>query len=500
MKKAPIIKECYLGLTIVCAAMFMTNCSSTYNEYYEEIKLPETNIINGEGEATFTDEIIPTLSDPRYEIHATKGTGPFEPYSIDTKHWLNAPFHTFAFLTDNSRNHSVNYAASDEAHRLLWNVPYFMDDAQGGGHFYKNFAKIGDEVTPRYYNSHKDYRYKFFMVHADDAELTSLSASAKKVTCHVALDGRQDLMHAFAYHEKSQYDEAIRQLPADGTTSLFLKGSLPAGSPVENEYLYSGMSGNRGIHPIFNMYHLLTRLRIRVQGVELENVDEIDYYFNLIDRVLIKAPSGATLVVADDSWERDAYKAEVAAGNLLTADGTKKDYVSEVEHRPMSESGVINEVDFTLLDEEYNTLEVDGEKIYDGETPYHHVKSTESEYLSWDILVPPMPSYTLVWSGRYLFTHKSSIDGKTHLGRKSDLDPLTADISDYYRPTSSTYELNMQDDEGNPIVFEPGKAYTVNLFVYGNSEIKMQIAETRWEDGGTIERGKDEEFTGEGYE
>ena len=520
MKITHIVESKCALIVAVGMAMVTAGCSSAYNEYYEEVKVPDTNVTNGEDGETFTDEIIPTLSDPHYEIRATKGAGPFEPYSQDAEHWLNAPFHTFALMTENSRNGqgSVNYAATDDTHRLLWDVPYFMENAQGGGHFHESYDRESNAV-PRYYNEHKDYRYKFFIVHADDNVRwsTGLNATTKRVTYKVSLDGRQDLMHAFAYHTKEQYNAAVAQLPADRTTALFLSGNKPEGSAVENEYIYSGMSGNRGIHPIFNMNHLLTRLRIRVQGVAMEDEVENGYFFNLIDGVTIKAPGEATLVVADDDWERDEYKRAVAAGELLEADETTmKDYESMVENRPMSETGTEYGVNFVMLDEEYRNAKPSGTAIYDETVAYHHVKSTESEYLSEDIMVPPMESYKLVWKGRYLFTSRDE-SGKVRLGREKrfHLTPVYNDEgeivdwetpsdaleSDYYRAVSSDHTIDMKDDNGNPVKFEPGKTYTINLFVYGNSEIGLQIVpEVKWEEGGDIERGKDGEFTGEGYE
>ena len=505
MNRTNIVESRFACWVAVGMAIITASCSSAYNEYYEEEKVPETNVINGEDGTTFTDEIIPTLSDPQYEIRTTKGTGPFEPYSQDKEHWLNAPFHTFALLTKNSKNNSVNY--SDPRQRLLWDEPYYMEDAQGGGHFHTSFD-VKSDIVLRYYDASNSYfRYKFFMVHTDkEEELTLTTPAATRVECHISLDGRQDLMHSFAYHTKEQFDAAVKQLPSDRTTSLFLNGNLPEGSEVENEYIYSRMSGNRGIHPIFNMNHLLTRLRIRVQGVKTENGTSDDYMFNLIDKVTVKAPGGATLVVADDSWERDSYKEEVTAGKLITADGVMKDYDSAVESHPMAQSGTIDGVDFEKLDEEYNKTTVikDGEEvnIYDGTTPYHHVKSTESEYLSEDIMVPPMESYSISWRGRYLRTHKDA-DGITHIGWKDGLDHATTTEKDYYLqlPVDAEWTIEMKDDEGAPIKFEPGKTYIVNIFIYGYSEIKMQVVpDVEWEYGGEIERGKDDDFTGEGYE
>ena len=489
--------------SILATVAFLVGCSSTYNEYFEDEHLPNQNVTNGEDGTTFTDEIIPTLCDPQYEIIKTRGAGPFEPYSQDEKHWLEAPFHAFALLTSNSRSgaYSVDYSINDDVHRLLWNQTYFMDDAQGNGHFYKNDKKIADDQEHKYYNEHKDFRYKFFLFHSDDAQLGTFDTSdKKKVSVQVKLDGTQDLMHSFAYHTREEYNGAIAQLPNDATTALFLQGNQPEGSAVPNEYIYSGMSGNRGIHPIFNMNHLLTRFKIRVQGAKPSKDSPANYLYVLIDSVKMEAPETGTLTVADDSWEEASYKAEVSAGTIFRPDASSVTFMSsEVEDRPMKVDTL--GINFSTLDAEYKSFVDDrGEPLYDKERDgaYHHVKSEYSEYLAKDFLLPPQQKYKIKWHARILHVHKDD-NGVTHLGIKSK--DVNNKRENFYRddvPSAKTVELG-SDENGNPLSFQPGTSYIINLFVYGDSEVKLTVMPTvEWKNGGGVDINKDdEEYLGE---
>lgn len=500
--------------SLLAAAFFFAGCSSTYNEYYEDEHLPTDNVTNNEDDSTFTDEIIPTLSDPQYEIIKTRGTGPFDPYSRDKKHWLEAPFHAFALLTSNSRSraYSVDYSKTDNVHRLLWDQAYYMDDALGNGHFYSDYVKDPSKEVRKYYNEHKDFRYKFFLFHSDDAELVlppnmgdPFIPTDKKVSVELKLDGTQDLMHSFAYHTREEYNRAIAQLPNDATTALFLQGNQPAGSPVENEYIYSGMSGNRGIHPIFKMNHLLTRFKIRVQGAKSSPESPDNYLLVLIDSVKISAPTAGTLTIADDNWERDSYRAAVDAGALFTPKPESVDIMkSEVEHRPMKNTGDTLGIDFSLLDDEYNSIILnDGTPLYDKDVngAYHHVKTMKySEYLSADFLLPPQQEYKMFWHGRVLHVRKEIVDGKevTHLGLVPP--EQNNEAANFYRVEKSnrTVKLGL-DENGTPQSFQPGMSYTINLFVYGDNEVKLVVVpDVEWEEGGEIDINKDnDEYLGE---
>lgn len=499
--------------SLLAAAFFFAGCSSTYNEYYEDEHLPTDNVTNSESYVTFTKEIIPTLSDPLYEIKKTRGGGPFDPYSLDEERWLKAPFHVFALLTSNKESErnseKIDYRLADDKHRLLWDQAYYMDDATGRGHFYSDYVKNPTNEVHKYYHGHKDYRYKFFLFHTDDAVLSNRQVNEKNVTCDVTLDGTQDLMHSFAYHTHEEYNRAIAQLPNDPPTIAFLQGNMPEG-PVENRFIYSGMSGNRGIHPIFNLNHLLTRLQINVRGATSPLNETDDYMFVLIDKVEVQAPNGGTLVVANDEWERDSYIDKVNNDyrsifkpfEYPDPDVNPMPYLkSEVPNCPMRDSENIPglNVDFKKLDEEYNTTTLsDGTKLYDGR-PYHHVNSAEfSRPLCKDMMLPPMTSYKVHLEGRFLYTHEGD-DNMLHLGRDGILSGLKTDYC--FEMDDLYFDIQPKDESGNDVDFLPGRKYVVNLYVYGPGEIKLEIKLRPWEAwGNPIDEGKDNNFSGDGYE
>lgn len=471
-------------LILFFGAALIASCNESFNSIYEEIEEPDPNVVPP-GEVDLRNvNILPTLSDPLYSIdNATRGAGePFEGYEKDKEHWLATRFNVFGLLTGNRVGGSANYSAAsrgDKQYGVLWNQTMGISDQQGHTIFYDG---DGNPMLCKYNPDDKLYRYKFFMLGTDGLDAKFRVDGNNTVVARMDLDGHHDVMHSFAYHTDKQYAEAVKQLPSDETTKIFLDGG--------QDNLYNRMSGNRGLNPIFNVNHLLSRFDIKVKGGNPQNDNTCDFLRIFVKDVSIRAAKQVDVLVANDRWERDEYLAMFSKGNLITQVGQPASYPLTIVPNEMRNTSFTTsnrgDIDFDFLSEESVTLSAQiGQPIIpDGS---HWVNSTTADSLCKTALLPPLPAddghFVISFNYRYVYMHYDQKSGRYHIGQgKGNLDP-----SSIWEDFSGVITVPNVDLEGNPVIYEGGRRYTIVITVYGKSVVMVDVAQpTMWGDGGDV--------------
>lgn len=484
--------------------LLLTSCHESYNSIYEEIEEKDPNVVSPEDVDVRKVNILPTLSDPLYGINAgvssgeswedgntearlsarTKGElyGPYGSWEEDKEHWLSTRFHTFGLMTSNMVGGRADYPAAkngDKRAGVLWNAPLRIVDQHGHITFLDENGKSIDHL----YNTEEAlYRYKFFLLGMDGQETNFTTDGRNRVLSRVQLDGKRDVMHSFAYHTDKQYETAVGELPNDQTTMAFLTGG--------REYMYNRLSGNRGIHPIFPLNHLMARFDIYVKGANGTGSMDYEFFKVLVSDVQLMAYNDVNIVVADDAWEREAYTDAFKAGKLLEPVGEAQPCQMDIipnEFRNTTTSELYRgDIDFDLLAREAEEV---SQRIGQSVLPekYHWVSSLDRTQLCKSMLMPPLPTedgqFIIKFNYRYMFTHQDPDTRIYHLG----LDPDRTDAINYWEDNEEDVLVPNVDVEGKPVVYQGGKKYSIIITVYGLSLIKVDVIQAlKWNDGGNI--------------
>lgn len=441
-------------------AMLMAGCEESYPALYkEESEGPHVAVQNGENGRV---PIILTMADPQYEI-LTRGVGAFENYDDspeEAEKWRNADFRVFSYLTSNiiserDPEFSINYQArpvgTDSLYCMLFNQPIRLQDRDGKIKFYE---KVGAgeqqslmEVTKYYNLQRQDWKYNFFTFYADDAcdpdVADAYTTEKDRVTIGVKLDGSQDILHAVAYHTEEQLEKAIAGF--DDVESKPLHEYGP-------ELVYSTMAAHRGIQPIFNANHLLTRIDFRIRGMESKNIagiQENGYRQVVVRKVtVVGVPFNGTLTVAKDSWKNgNNYSNDLASGQVLTFDGQTQNYVVKMKQKP-----VTKEFPWLLEDPLYQ------EHPYEEGDAQYHITSTSIDTLGAPILLPPSEGFRV----------------------KLDVD-LVSTTPDESRLSDKIKSLdNLVYDIAYKDGFQAGHAYKVIISVYGAQQVGGELRLNAW--------------------
>lgn len=449
-------------------ALLIVGCEESYPALYMEKKAsdPYVPVQNGENGRV---PIILTMADPEYEI-LTRGMGAFEDYDDspeEAERWLNADFRVFSYLTGNlisarDPKATINYEArpngADSLYCMLFNQRIRLQDKDGKIKFYDKDEEQQEllEVTKYYNMQRQDWKYNFFTFYADDAcdpdAPNAYTAKKDQVSIGVRLDGSQDVMHAVAYHTEEQLEEAIEDL--DDVESKPLH-------EYKNELVYSTMAAHRGIQPIFNANHLLTRIDFYIRGAENPSAVGVrpDGYRQIVVRKVsvVGVPFNGTLTVAKDSWkDAETYKNEIASGQVLTFDGQTQDYVVKMKQKP-----VTDEYPWLVDDPLYQ------ERPYEEGDAQYHITSTSIDTLGAPILLPPSSGFKV----------KLEVDFVNTKADDSRLDDKIRSMEDH------VYNIVYEDG------FKAGHAYKVIISVYGIQQVGGELHLNAW-------IGKDAQYDG----
>ncbi|MBQ8968739.1 MAG: hypothetical protein IJ064_03270 [Bacteroidaceae bacterium] len=454
-----MMKKIQTYLMLPLAVGLAVSCSQS-----EDLTVPAQEVYE-----TPPVRILPSAGGQDFDVSIeTRSTGPFERWSLDQAHWQAADFYTFALQTRNTiggvEAGELNFRTSD----VMWNQLMRIQDAQGNVRFYDNDAPT-QEVF-RYYSNWRARRYKFFTYHADDAVL-SLNPSTDKITASLTINGHQDIMHGFAYHTDNELQALIDNMPDGENKTNFTTTPESRGG---REYLYSGMSGNRGIHPRFHLHHLLSRFDVQVQGMKGAN-EKYSFLQVLVDSVVIKAPARGTLTIADDQWtDSITYNQAVEAQNILTWGTDSTDYQLElIPHTTLTDGGCLPGVDYSILQDSLQDLGI----ITSGMV-YHQICDTLPTPLCQAALLPAAEEGVSIHVYyRYIFAHW---DGAT---RTWTVDAKSTNAATNQWQNST--RLMPRDTSGQPVRFKAGGQYTVLIKIYGPEEITATVAgldEEQWTD------------------
>lgn len=494
-------------LVLTVSVLLLTSCHESFNSIYEEVEEHDPNVVPPEVIDLKNVNILPTLSDPLYMIDETRSwVGPFGNFDADKAHWLSTRFCVYGLLTHNRLGGEPDYAAAMNGNRhygVLWDQRMGISDQQGHTIFYDENDK---PVICKYNPDEKLYRYKFFLLGTDGLEHQPRVEGTNRLVARMELDGSNDIMHSFAYHTDRQYNEEVAQLPNDETTKVFTDGG--------KEYMYNRLSGNRGLHPIFNVNHLMSRFDIYVKGGNPQNNRSCDFLKVFVTNVSIEAAKTIDVTVADDNWERDAYITQFQENKLFSVVGQPSWFELQIVDNEMKNN------EFTI----YNRADMDFDSMAKEAEEYsrmfgvdvipegsHWVSDIKRDSLCKTILLPPYPtlvkkqedsskeqegssstaerSFVLKFSYRYLNMHYDQSTGKYHLGEKSGdqtQETLWEDFKDVKIVIPNT------DENGDPVKYIGGHKYSIVITVYGKSSIVVDMLRpTMWEDGGDIEAGKE---------
>lgn len=456
-----------LTYTIAAISILMLGCNESYPVMYMEEPTPD--VIHAENNENGQVPIIPTLTEPQYDI-LTRGTGVFEPFEIDKEKWKNAKFHTYAFLGSNIFSQSDPQASIDYHHSndttkyLLWDQIMKITNDDMNVQFYD----ANDNLVTRYYNwQHQNWKYNFFTFYADDLDVSGATVPSnnnKELEVTFDIDGTQDIMHAVGYHTKEELDYALNKLTSEEDKPL---------QQYRNELLYSTMSGHRGIHPNFSINHLLTRLDFRIKGANPKNSNDnttINTYQKIIVKELVVTiPTHATLTIAKDEWsDSTVYKTDLKNNKVISFSEPMKDLQLDMFYKPAHEY-----FPWLVNDDTYMAK-------YGNNEPQFHLSTTEDLALGKAILLPPSDMFVVQIKTDMM---DLAAEGDSLVGSKiKNMGEIT---------------YNVRNPNGS---FEAGHAYTVIISVYGPQNIEGSVSSSRWigrEDkgGGTFEPSEDHIIT-----
>lgn len=473
----------YQILLIVSSCLLLISCRESYPSIADPNANDVDEVVPSESEADLTP-IMPTLSSPQFSFVTRAeggGTGPFESWEEDREHWLNADFHVFAYQTMNSYGGQVDMTTkSDGQHDkegafstspcLLYDrIMRISDPEQGSVHFINPASPQENEqnATFFYHLDGQNLKYNFFTFYTDNAKVGSYNHEKDAITCGIKIDGSQDIMHSFAYHDHSDFDKQVNSLSSvlkrDQLNVITASGSY-------GNLLYSTVAGHRGINPIFRIRHLLSKFNIKVRGGNSES-DSPDQDFRniIITEVYFETLNKGILYVAKDEWghlENDSaglsYEKQIAAGELIEWDKNQPDNLY-VKIRNYQRNDMAN------------IYEIIKDSLKSQNAPFFHVNDTTLIPLSEKpILLPPLSSYIIHIKGYFI----------NYLNGTHDLNE-SEPLKKYHLGEEKGVEISLSVP---PFHFQPGNDYTINITVYGLQHINIEATILpQWQNGGSIE-------------
>ena len=479
----------YQILLIVSPCLLLISCRESYPSIADPNANDVDEVVPSESEADLTP-IMPTLSSPQFSFVTRAeggGTGPFESWKEDHEHWLSADFHVFAYQTTNSYGGQVDMrlpenkdnndsidgqigkkgASSTKLCLLYDRIMRVSDPQQGTIRFLKDTLINGynrgvesDTTQTFYYRINGNTKkFNFFTFYADDAVQKEEGKFFKHfkdtITCRIKINGRQDIMHSFAYHKRQDYERQVEDL-----TGLLSKDQMNVLTAPDsyNQMLYSTVTGHRGINPIFRIRHLLSKFTVNVLGKKNTSGDassnpSMDFRNIVISEIRFRTHSTGTMYVARDDWSRpvgsgkesgDEYERQVNAGEIIKWDSISNHLLATVLNNRRSIDGIEDPVYQHIPGYRTDSL--------------FHVLSTDPTPSIKPILLPPVDSFYIELKGYFL----NYLNGKNGLVLNPERPIIGYDFESKIKLSVAPYR------------FEPGKAYTINIYVYGLQHINIE--------------------------
>ena len=424
------MKRIYSHIIYTCLTIILlAGCKSDY-PYIEYEGNP------GKVEFDNIESLIPimtTMNSPLYENH-TRGTGIFN-------NEKDKDFYIYAFYTPKGKDgvpQSIDYSMNpqEEFHCLV-------DDPTGHG-LKARLSEISSALewvdTMVYYNNtYPDYRYRFFAYHVDDAvdmEKMQPNRHLDYVSYDIQIDGTQDLMCSCAQPTPEQLAK-IKSL-ASPSNKDFINNL--------EKLTYSTQSAHRDLIPLFETKHQLAYIQFFLKVDSIVVIDSLGKEKKVID------PGVDSVFIENISIKNVPNTGEF----IVAAEDTSR---LGVTFRPDKTTTLY----MPVKDEEGNLMPGKEEGF---DTPYKPDTLTTIE-VGDGFLLPEAERYNVLLRCKQLKTDKND-----------DLKTLNY---------SQHFELVLpRDKNGNTCKFLSGHKYAVTIRIYGIRDIRLELEDIAWFDGGEI--------------
>ena len=425
------MKRIYSHIIYTCLTIILlAGCKSDY-PYIEYEGNP------GKVEFDNIESLIPimtTMNSPLYE-NLTRGTGIFN-------NEKDKDFYIYAFYTPKGKDgvpQSIDYSMNpqEEFHCLV-------DDPTGHG-LKARLSEISSALewvkdTMVYYNNtYPDYRYRFFAYHVDDAvdmEKMQPNRHHDYVSYDIQIDGTQDLMCSCAQPTPEQLAK-IKSL-ASPSNKDFINNL--------EKLTYSTQSAHRDLIPLFETKHQLAYIQFFLKVDSIVVIDSLGKEKKVID------PGVDSVFIENISIKNVPNTGEF----IVAAEDTSR---LGVTFRPDKTTTL-----YMPVKNEEGNLMPGKEEGFD--TPYKPDTLTTIE-VGDGFLLPEAERYNVLLRCKQLKTDKNG-----------DLKTLNY---------SQHFELVLpRDKNGNKCKFLSGHKYAVTIIIYGIRDIRLELEDIAWFDGGEI--------------
>lgn len=310
-------------ISFLCLLLVMTACHKAYPGLYA----PEIDYENPNPEVT-TDHVPIMLSmyDPLYALVTTRKYGTFEAWGSSAeaqKHWMDARFGVYAFLTNNAQYTGGPDYTKPEAGEDT-GIPYCLVKDRKV-RLTKDCELLWEDEITRYYSAtYPEYKFNFFLYYLDNAKVTGENnTEPARVVKRIEVDGTQDILSAYAYPDAHDRDKLV----TDDDESRYLINHW-------NDVVYSARSGRRRIDPNFKVKHEMTQLQFTLEGMR-DVASKI-----IVEAVIVTIPYRGDFTVAAD-WDGvrlDNAGMEPPTGVVWDYTATKDIYLSEKKQTDFDET------------------------------------------------------------------------------------------------------------------------------------------------------------------
>ena len=327
----------------------------------------------------------------------------------------------------------------------------------------------GQTVKAKYYPS--TGKYSFYGYHIDNIEGTTPTFTADtKTVSGIAISGTEDLM-------------AAQTKAVDNTNYADIWDGLGEDQGLVAERAFSAWTARRGIQPILQFDHLLTRLQFNVIA---GNQDAAENYY---EGGWQQNQSGTE----DASHQNESTAVKI---NAIRVINVKTDNITiDLEGKQASSTGEATNSLTLMGTEDANTdgdldaLTPTSPKAYDAtagnyDDENYPQKTPVGESI---MLLPGDATITIEIDLSQLVVDTESLDG-TPLTYAEKSETLTATLNAKDIKQSGT------DTAANKEQFLAGESYNINITVYSFQRIEVNAELTPWTDGGDINIAPGDQF------
>ncbi|MDD5862749.1 MAG: hypothetical protein PUD15_09400 [Prevotella sp.] len=394
---------------------------------------------------------------------ASRGTGSFHEETMDMKA-THSLFHVFAFrsarYTQGGLTSDASLAAtmsSDGDHgdclidggtTLFGHSARLENDSTGMMYFVDN-SDTTKTVNLYYSKKYQEVPYHFFAYYLDDFQPTTATyhRSSSEIYYDLKVDGSQDIMVGMA-------PDLTFDVLADRYKSLNLSDEVK--SKIVNIGGYSAYSGRYDVYPIFDLKHVLTKLKFYAVPGD-STADEVT-----IRKVSVTGPNQGRLVVAASDVSQVGLQAVDSTADLVlresSADGVT----------PGAVAGSDQVYQVHWADSMSNISLADRASTRIGES----------------IMLLPGAKYTLHLEYNVKKTDASG--------------PLPKDYNELIRQDFSIeapHDAISYDAASKSYIFKAGYEYVVKFAVYGLKQIRVAVDAGAWKESDETIDINDEDYT-----